>query len=110
MTDKVFTYVDGKEYKHKQTADVLKNAENPRDGFFKDGHDVSVQIDLKNRIGRVWNNTLNKDGEDKEKVMEIGLPDDYEICIVSYLGGGAKKKLIVKDQKFVFDEESQDGD
>eukprot|EP00486_Rosalina_sp_Unknown_P009087 CAMPEP_0201594722 /NCGR_PEP_ID=MMETSP0190_2-20130828/191949_1 /ASSEMBLY_ACC=CAM_ASM_000263 /TAXON_ID=37353 /ORGANISM="Rosalina sp." /LENGTH=426 /DNA_ID=CAMNT_0048054437 /DNA_START=19 /DNA_END=1300 /DNA_ORIENTATION=+ len=104
-TDKVYKYVDGKEYKHKQMCNDLKAADNPKDGFFKEGQDVSVQIDLKNKIGRVWNETLNKDGEDKTKVFEAILPDDYEICVCVYMGGAAKKRLTVKDQKFKFDEE-----
>ena len=103
MTDKVFKYVDGKEYKHKQVVDVYKDG-----GLFKLGEDVTVQVDLKNNVGKVWNETLNKDGQDNEKVFEIGLPDKYEICIVAYLTVSAKKRLSVKDQVFVFDEEEEE--
>merc|ERR1712228_141426 len=99
-TDKVFNCVDGKEYKHKQIVDVFKNG-----GLFKEGEDMTVQVDLKNKIGKIWNETLNKDGADNDKVFEIGLPDSYEICVVAYLGGSSKKKLAVKDQEFVFDDE-----
>ena len=85
----------------------LKQEENPKDGFFKEGQDVSVQIDLKNKIGRVWNDSINKGGEDKSRVFEAILPDDYEICIAIYMGGSAKKRLTVKDQNFKFDEEEE---
>eukprot|EP01083_Nonionella_stella_P204375 745081_1 len=104
LTDKVYTLLENKEYKHKQNAVSLIS--DPKTGFFTQGHDVTVEVDLKNLIGRVWNNTNNIDGVDKDKIFEIMLPGDYEICIAAYMGGGAKKKLFVKDQKFVFDEEA----
>ncbi len=105
LTDKVYKLLDGKEYKHRESAACLMCSDNPRDGFFAEGHDVCVEIDLKNLIGRIWNESMNKDGADNEKVFEIMLPSNYEICIVAYMGGSAKKRLFVKDQKFVFDEE-----
>ena len=100
-TKRVYKFVEGKEYQHNQVENSLKSP----DAFFKQGQDVAVQVDLKNFIGRVWNETLNKDGEDKSKVFEVRLPDDYEICVVAYLSGSARKRLVVKDQKFQCDED-----
>eukprot|EP01084_Bolivina_argentea_P014268 26658_1 len=106
-TDKIFKCKEGKEYKHKQMTEILKKADNPKHGFFKDGDDVTVEMDLKNCIGKIWNESDNKDGQDDSKVFEIILPNEYDVAIVVYMGGSAKKRLIVKDQKFVFDEESE---
>ena len=106
-TQGVFTCVEGKEYKHKQVIKGILNADNPRDGFFKDGHDMTVEVDLKNHIGKMWNEKLNKDGSDGDRVFVIGLPAEKEVCIVAYMGGAKKKKLVVKDQHFVLADEDE---
>jgi len=105
FTDKVYKYVDGKEYKHKTVIDGLVDQQNKSNGFFKAGDDVTIVVDLKNCIGKIWNDSSNKDGSDNDKVLEVILPDDYEVCVVVYMGGSAKKRLLVKDQQFVFDEQ-----
>eukprot|EP00484_Ammonia_sp_Unknown_P010347 CAMPEP_0197074218 /NCGR_PEP_ID=MMETSP1384-20130603/211000_1 /TAXON_ID=29189 /ORGANISM="Ammonia sp." /LENGTH=384 /DNA_ID=CAMNT_0042513059 /DNA_START=23 /DNA_END=1177 /DNA_ORIENTATION=+ len=135
-TDKVFECVDGKEYAHRKKIDALIDPENKRDGFFNAGHDVCVHIDLKNNLGKVWNDTTNKDAEDNGRVFEMKLPDNYEICIIAYMVGskksdngrvfemklpdnyeiciiaymvGSKKsKLAIKDQTFKFNEQEEE--
>lgn len=97
-----FGAVAGKEYAHKQ---IAKGLLTEGEGFFKEKHDVVLEMDLKASRGRVWNETLNAGGEDAAKVFEVALPEKEAVAMVVYMGPGAKKKLVVKEQSVEFVDE-----
>ena len=82
----MYTDVDNVGLEQKQTIETFKS-----DGFFKEGDEMNVVLDIKECTAIITNNKNNKS-------IKLGFPKTRDMGIIVYMGGSAMKKLRVKEQ------------
>ena len=86
ITSDMYTDIDKVGLEQKQTCEDFK-----KEGFFKEGNEITVSLDMKNAIAEVINVS-------DSKKIKIGFPKTRDMTIIVYMGGSAMKKLRIKDQ------------
>ena len=78
---------DNKGYIHKDIIPQFKEK-----GFLAEGDDICMEIDVEDCVLKIWNETRN-DG----KIFKVSIPNK-PIAPIVYMGGSAKRKIIVSEQ------------
>ena len=55
---------------------------------------VAININMNEKVGRIWNYSQNKSYKNNDKVIELGLPN--EVGIVIYFGKVITKMTVIK--------------
>mmetsp|Transcript_81193 Transcript_81193/g.99497 ORF Transcript_81193/g.99497 Transcript_81193/m.99497 type:complete len:182 (+) Transcript_81193:435-980(+) len=86
ITSDMYKDVDDIGLEQKQTIETFKS-----DGFFKEGDEMNVVLDIKECTAIITNTKNNKS-------IKLGFPKTRDMGIIVYMGGSAMKKLRVKEQ------------